>query len=442
MGTGSTAPPSSPAGGGPGEGYRVGLVGPGRAGRAVASALAAAGHATVGTVGRDRPPAALADLAGRADLLLLTVPDDALAGVAADLAPAVRPGTVVVHTSGRYGRDVLAPLAAAGARTLALHPVMTLTGGPDDVARLGAVAWGTTTAEGDLGLAGRLVADLGGTLVAVAEGARPLYHAALAAGANHLVTLVAEAADLLRAAGVSDTGAVLGPLLSVALAGALRDGDAALTGPVVRGDAGTVAAHREAVAAARPAGLAAYQAMARLTAARAVAAGRLDPVAAAAVLAVLAGEDRGEGAPPRGAPPRQHRLVRRPRVTVRRPPRRPPARTACGRGHAPERAATVPRGAGALTSTTSSGTPARTGTGIAMSIDVVTRPLPPRSRTEPLLVHDRRSLAAARAALPGRVALVPTMGALHSGHAALVDAARALADSVVVIGLRQPAAVR
>src|SRR6185312_6492052 len=96
-----------------------------------------------------------------------------------------------------------------------------------------------------LPIAQALVVEMGAEPVVVAEEARPLYHAALAHGANHLVTLVSQALDLLRAAGVEHPDRVLAPLLSAALDNALRSGDAALTGPVARGDAGTVAAHLE-----------------------------------------------------------------------------------------------------------------------------------------------------------------------------------------------------
>ena len=102
-------------------------------------------------------------------------------------------------------------------------------------------AIGRTLGDGD--------SERGAEPVVVAEEDRPLYHAALAHGAGHLVTLVTEALDLLTAARVEHPARVLGPLLSAALEGALRQGDAALTGPVARGDAGTVAAHVEAVGA-------------------------------------------------------------------------------------------------------------------------------------------------------------------------------------------------
>ncbi|MEV4664231.1 Rossmann-like and DUF2520 domain-containing protein [Micromonospora echinofusca] len=286
----------------------VGVVGSGRVGAVLGAALAAAGHrvvaATAGS-GASRARAALllpgvprrsADAVARAatDLLLLAVPDDALAGVVAALAGsgALRSGQVVAHTSGAHGLAVLAPAAEAGARPLALHPAMTFTGTPDDLARLAGISYGVTAPAELRPLAARLVADLGGVPEWVGEADRPLYHAALAHGANHLVTLVNEAADRLRDAGVTQPEKVLAPLLRAALENALRLGDDALTGPVSRGDAGTVERHLARLAATAPESVAPYLALARRTADRAIAAGRLRPVDAESLLGVLAGDRR------------------------------------------------------------------------------------------------------------------------------------------------------
>jgi predicted short-subunit dehydrogenase-like oxidoreductase (DUF2520 family) len=126
----------------------------------------------------------------------------------------------------------------------------------------------------------------------VAEDDRPLYHAALAHGANHLVTLVNEALDRLRDAGVEHPDKVLGPLLEAALHNALRMGDAALTGPVSRGDAGTVAQHLDRLAAIAPESVPPYLALARRTADRAIASGRLRPLDAGPLMDVLATRTR------------------------------------------------------------------------------------------------------------------------------------------------------
>jgi predicted short-subunit dehydrogenase-like oxidoreductase (DUF2520 family) len=227
--------------------------------------------------------------------VLLTVPDDALAGLAEGLAAAgaVRPGQLLVHTSGRYGVAVLEPATRAGALPLALHPVMTFTGRPEDVARLDGCSFGVTAPDPLRPIAEALVLEMGGEPEWIAEQRRPLYHAALSNGANHLSTLVNESIDLLGRCGVEHPARMLAPLLGAALDNALRSGDAALTGPVARGDAGTVAAHLRELRAVSTEALAAYVAMARLTADRALAAGLLKPEAAEALLDVLA-----EGATP------------------------------------------------------------------------------------------------------------------------------------------------
>ncbi|MER6984252.1 DUF2520 domain-containing protein, partial [Streptomyces carpinensis] len=241
------------------------------------------------------PPA---EVLQRAELVLLTVPDDTLPGLVAGLAEtgAVRPGQLLAHTSGRYGAKVLDPALRAGALPLALHPAMTFTGTPVDVQRLAGCSFGVTAPE-ELRLAAEaLVIEMGGEPEWIAEEMRPLYHAALALGANHLVTLVAQSMELLREVGVEAPDRMLGPLLGAALDNALRSGDAALTGPVARGDAGTVAAHVAELRRHAPQTVAGYLAMARATADRALAHGLLKPELAEDLLGVLADGAAGTGA--------------------------------------------------------------------------------------------------------------------------------------------------
>ena len=229
------------------------------------------------------------DVARASDLLLLTVPDDMLSNVVTVLSAsgAIREGQVVVHTSGRHGLAVLEPAREVGARTVALHPAMTFTGTEVDLPRLAGCVFGVTAADADRELTESLVADLGGRAMWVPEDRRTLYHAGLAHGANHLVTLVAEAMEILSAAGAEDPAATLRPLLTAALDNALEDGDAALTGPIVRGDVETVRAHVADLEATAPQTLPSYLAMARATLSRAVTDGRLLPIRATKMLGVL-----------------------------------------------------------------------------------------------------------------------------------------------------------
>ena len=283
----------------------VGAIGAGRVGAVLTAALARAGHhpvavAAVSQASRRRAEALVPEaevlppdqVANRADLLLLCVPDDVLAELTAGLAAAeaVRAGTLVAHSSGAHGFRVLDPLLSAGALPLALHPVMTFTGTEVDLQRLAGACFGVTAPEQLRLAAEALVIEIGAEPVWIEESLRPLYHAALATGANHLVTLVNQAADLLSAAGVEQPARMLGPLLGAALDNSLRHGDAAMTGPVARGDAGTVRAHLE-VLDDLPV-RSAYVAMSRLGAVRALAAGVLPADRAEALLDVLAEEGR------------------------------------------------------------------------------------------------------------------------------------------------------
>jgi len=286
----------------------VGLVGPGRAGAVMAAALDRAGYRVTcwaarepaSRAGLDRmtrmlagvPRLPLADVVDRNDLVLLGVPDAAVSLVVdaiAGLPASARADTAFWHLSGAVGVRVLARLqgsTATGSGVLALHPAMTFTGTATDLPRLAGVAWACTYDEASSELAHRLVLDLGGRAVDLDEDDRPRYHAALSHASNFLTVLQAQAADVLRGVGVTDPGAMLGPLVRSALANALLD-PAAYTGPISRGDAATIRAHL-AVFDDLDTRLA-YAALSTATLHRLAAAGALDEAAARAVAAVLAG---------------------------------------------------------------------------------------------------------------------------------------------------------
>ena len=281
---------------------RVGVVGAGRVGSTLGAALRRAGHdvvaaSAVSSASRARVAAMLPEaevlppdeVIAAADFVLLSVPDDALRPLVAGLADtgAWREGQLVAHTSGAQGITVLDPAAARGVLALALHPVMTFAGRPEDLDRLLGATFGVTAPEELRPVAELLVVEMGGEPVWVPESARPLYHAALTIGSNHLVTLVNDALSALDDAGVANSQQLLAPLLSASLDNVLRLRDAALTGPVSRGDVATLRRHRRALADAAPQLLPSYLAMARRTAERAQASGRLDAARAAEVLEEL-----------------------------------------------------------------------------------------------------------------------------------------------------------
>lgn len=212
------------------------VVGPGRLGQSVAQILEARGH-TVLLVGRHTAVPA-------APLTWLTVPDRSIAEAAA----AVPREGVLLHASGATGLDVLQPHPCAGS----LHPLMSFPGPhalpPSDLAVPAAVAG----APDAVAAASSLARALGWTPFLV-PGDRRLYHAAAVLAGNFATALLADAAEVLAAAGVprAQAPALLAPLALASLRNAASQGPAqALTGPVARGDQDTVEAHRNALAAA------------------------------------------------------------------------------------------------------------------------------------------------------------------------------------------------
>ncbi len=281
--------------------FTVGVVGTGRVGAVLGAALHRVGHrvVAVSAVSEDSlrraqellpgiPVREVPDVVAAVDLVLLAVPDDSLSGLVSGLAAtgAFHPGQVLVHTSGRHGVGVFEPAARSDVLPLALHPAMSFTGTALDLERLPDCVFGVTSLKELRPLGEALVLELGAEPVWIEEEDRPLYHAALTHGADHLVTLVAQSMELLQDAGVDQPARMLTPLLAAALDNALRTGDQALTGPVVRGDAGTVAEHLAELAAV-PQTRSTYCALARATVQRALQRGRLRPAEAQSVLAVL-----------------------------------------------------------------------------------------------------------------------------------------------------------
>lgn len=261
---------------------RIGIVGAGRVGRALALGLkmhsrapvlvwsrsAARAEAAVAEVGGCLAAGQLAELVAACEAIAIAVSDDALPQVVDAIAhvPTIR-GRFVFHVSGGSGAAVLAPLERAGALTAALHPAMTFTGDPArEVERMASARFAVTGSSPPATEAARaIVAALGGIAVEIAEAQRPLYHAALCHAANHLVTLIAGAAEALASAGVAEPGALLAPLARAALENSLAHGHAALSGPVLRDDAGTIARHLQAISDHSPQLLNPYRAMARAT---------------------------------------------------------------------------------------------------------------------------------------------------------------------------------
>lgn len=237
------------------------VIGPGRLGTTLVANLQRVGLPVGAIVGRreaanDRdaspPRLTLAAAAQAADVFWLTVPDDCIAAVARDLA-AVLPDTTdrplaAVHCSGLGALTLLAPLRERGVTTLSVHPLQTFPGGAPNTRAFVGVPFAVTAADDDGRVFGTAaVHDLGGLPFDLADDAKPLYHLAATVASNLLVALESEAAGLMAAAsgrGHDDAAALLAPLVSTTAANLGAHGAAgALSGPVARGDVGTVCAH-------------------------------------------------------------------------------------------------------------------------------------------------------------------------------------------------------
>jgi predicted short-subunit dehydrogenase-like oxidoreductase (DUF2520 family) len=233
---------------------RCAIVGAGRLGRALTGALRDAGIAVEGPLGRG------ADGAG-ADVVLLCVPDGAIAAAAAAIAP----GPIVGHCS---GATTLAPLAPHEA--FSLHPLMTVPAeGPAQLAGAHAAVAGSS--ERAKALATALADRIGLAAMPVADEDRVAYHAAASLASNFLVTLEAAAEQLAAGAGVER--AALVPLVRATVENwAALGPEQALTGPIARGDEATVARQREEIAERAPQLLALFDTLAQSTRALAAAA--------------------------------------------------------------------------------------------------------------------------------------------------------------------------
>lgn len=237
---------------------RIGVIGMGRVGPVVAAALRSGGHDVVAVSARTEASAERASLllpgvpqlsqqkvVDSAEVVFLAVPDRVVEPLADSLN--WRPGQIAIHLSGALGLNVLESAALSGAVVASIHPVMTFQGLSLDATRLINAPMAVTAPPLALPLVEVLAAEIGGQPFVLDDSLKPRYHAALTHAANHLVTVVSQARDLLSDVGVDDPGAVLKPLTEAALQGALESGMAALTGPVERGDNDTVARHMVAL---------------------------------------------------------------------------------------------------------------------------------------------------------------------------------------------------
>lgn len=244
----------------------VGLIGPGRAGQALVRLLPSRkyeiGPILSRTLTSARRAARLMRLGVATDsyeafaasrIVLIAVPDDSIAGVAARLAEASFSfhRKVVLHTSGALDSSILQPVRARGAAVASLHPLQTFG---RHVLTLGGVHFAVEGDEKALRWAQSLVTDWRGKLLRIKPGRKVLYHAAATFASPLFTPLMQAAVTLMGRAGIGRKTAIqaLKPLLLTTLENFAHSGRQSWTGPLARGDAGTVEKHLRALDSADP----------------------------------------------------------------------------------------------------------------------------------------------------------------------------------------------
>jgi len=288
---------------GPGEPPVVGIIGAGAVGTALGVALSRAGWPIAAVASRDaerrarfsqlvggtRAFAEANALLDEVELIIVAVPDDAIAPLAGSVR--MYGGQAMVHTSGLLGSEVLAPAMAAGTQIGSFHPLVAFA---DTERAVDALRGATVAVEGDeqlLDLLARMAEAIGAVPVRLAHGTKPAYHAAAVLAAGGFVALLDAIARLGAVAGLDEAGAlaVYGRLIEQTLGNARAMGiNAALTGPITRGDVGTLDAHLAELRARAPGVLELYLAAARRELALAEERGGLTPEAANALRDALA----------------------------------------------------------------------------------------------------------------------------------------------------------
>jgi predicted short-subunit dehydrogenase-like oxidoreductase (DUF2520 family) len=281
---------------------RVAVVGAGRVGTAVAVLLRRAGHRLTAVSGRgatrDRAARFLPDVPvvdpGEAvigaELVIVGVPDDLIQTVVASFRNELVAGQWVAHLSGAVGLDALDAAREQGARRLVVHPLQTVPDVAGAIDRIPGSAIAITADDDDGYFLGERIADdLLGEPFRLSDDHRAVYHAAAVFASNYLVATSAVAAELFAAAGISDPIRAMMPLQRATLDNIGQLGpERALTGPAVRGDAGTLERNLAALAAWKPAAIPAYVVMARVALDLAERGGRLTSDRRAACEDVLA----------------------------------------------------------------------------------------------------------------------------------------------------------
>jgi predicted short-subunit dehydrogenase-like oxidoreductase (DUF2520 family) len=285
----------------------IAIIGLGRTGTAVGYLLSKAGHPVVAvtcsshaslqdrvryTGGRTFTADANAEAASLATCIFITTPDDCIAPVCSEIVQkgGIKPGDKVIHMSGSGGLDLLEPARKAGAMVASIHPLQSFADVEGAIQNIPLSTFGITTDENLREWSAGLVRELGGIPFEVPAEIKPLYHAAACMASNYLTTLINAAEEIYLSLGLSRDEAanafwplIAGTLKNIETKGSVQ----ALTGPISRGDAGTIEEHIRVFREKLPAYLPAYCAMGLLTVDLAMKKNTLTPARAEVIKKIL-----------------------------------------------------------------------------------------------------------------------------------------------------------
>ena len=291
----------------------VAILGLGKVGTAVGHLLRSAGYEIVAVAGRSTAKLnqgiaytggqAFTDFsaaASRADCILITTSDDAIASVCDEICQggAIHPGKKVIHMSGAGGLDLLSPAARAGAHIASIHPLQSFASVEGAINSIPGSTFGITAEKEIQGWAEQMVCDLRGNPFTITDEDKPLYHAAACLASNSLTTLIHNVEGIYQSLGMTPTEALraLWPLVQGTMQNIENNGTVqALTGPISRGDAGTVAKHLAALQKSFPTLLLLYCTLGKETISLGLKKKTLNPDKAEIINKLLEGEAGHDG---------------------------------------------------------------------------------------------------------------------------------------------------
>lgn len=290
----------------------IAIIGMGKVGTAVGYLLKSAGYSVIALAGRSDESIASgtkyigsttystpSQAASQASCIFITTTDDAIKPVCdkITLDGAVGPDKIVVHMSGAGGLDLLESARSSGASVASIHPIQTFATIDSAIDTIPDSSFGITAQEEIKDFCLQIVEDLGGIPFIIAEEDKPLYHAAACIASNYLVALINIVVEIYQSIGMSREESinafwplVAGTIKNIPLHGTIQS----LTGPIARGDTGTVRKHLEAFRNKLPHLLSFYKEMGMFAVDIALKKGTLSPDRALDIKQMLTGGKNNE----------------------------------------------------------------------------------------------------------------------------------------------------